>query len=134
VSLSELQINFRIPSDDTLDSPFQKKIPNIFVCVSDRTSGSRGLVSMDVLSSLTYQPAADEFMLTLHVPFTATGQLFDSYKIAQRHQNAHPLLNAGFSLRVDASNVVQDGMSVWSESQHVSIHTDRYCFLENISC
>jgi xanthine dehydrogenase/oxidase len=76
------------------------------------TSASRGKQCFDVLTSLKYQQSADEFVSKLHIPFSADGQLFDSYKIAARHQNSHAIVNASFNIFVDSKNRVTDGTIV----------------------
>jgi xanthine dehydrogenase iron-sulfur cluster and FAD-binding subunit A len=67
------------------------------------TSASRGDHTFDVLASLQYANATDEFVRRVHIPFSRAGQLFDSYKIAARHQNAHAIVNGAFNLAVDAA-------------------------------
>jgi xanthine dehydrogenase iron-sulfur cluster and FAD-binding subunit A len=40
------------------------------------------------------------------IPFSPSGQILDTFKVMQRHANAHALLNAGFSIEVATSGSI----------------------------
>jgi xanthine dehydrogenase/oxidase len=45
-------------------------------------------------------------VLSMNVPFGVEGEHFQGYKVSIRHETAHAILNAAFSLELDANNTV----------------------------
>lgn len=63
-------------------------------------NGTRQVNVVD-LPSIAF--GTDEFIQSLHIPTTPPGMVFDSYKIRSRHQNAHPIINAGYHFFIQSS-------------------------------
>jgi xanthine dehydrogenase/oxidase len=56
--------------------------------------------TMSVLQFDSYTMLPGEIVISLLIPFTPANWQFDSYKVRARHQNAHPIINAGYGFTV----------------------------------
>merc|ERR1719230_1651353 len=45
-------------------------------------------------------------LLSITIPVPASGAVFNSYRMALRHHNSHPIVNAAFTVSLDSKNVV----------------------------
>jgi CO/xanthine dehydrogenase FAD-binding subunit len=63
--------------------------------------------TMNVLTFLATPMPLGSLVQTIHVPFSAKGVFFCSYKVAVRPQNSHALVNAAFHLTISTANVVE---------------------------
>jgi len=51
----------------------------------------------------------DAVILSFHIPFTKATEYVQTYRIARRKQMAHPIVNAGFRLRIGNDGKVEPG-------------------------
>jgi xanthine dehydrogenase/oxidase len=72
-----------------------------------RPTASTGEETYGMLEIPPLSEFPDGFLLTeIAVPLSTTGDFVQTYKVARRPQNSHPIVNAGFLVRVDEQSVV----------------------------
>eukprot|EP00041_Stephanoeca_diplocostata_P004415 m.44741 g.44741 ORF g.44741 m.44741 type:complete len:1384 (+) comp15101_c0_seq3:127-4278(+) len=68
---------------------------------------ARATQTMSLEAFLTYDMPVTEIVVSVFIPYTPTAagksRVFDTHKVMLRHVNAHPIVNAGFALQVDAT-------------------------------
>jgi xanthine dehydrogenase/oxidase len=50
----------------------------------------------------------DAVILSFHIPYTRNGEFVQTHRVARRLQMAHPIVNAGFRVRLDGNRKVED--------------------------
>eukprot|EP00743_Colponemidia_sp_Colp-15_P003976 GILK01004288.1.p1 GENE.GILK01004288.1~~GILK01004288.1.p1 ORF type:complete len:1351 (-),score=243.88 GILK01004288.1:135-4187(-) len=70
--------------------------------ILDLRTGRKSLVEMDEFLSDKFSMDF-KLILSVTIPFAQQNEFFLSYKVSDRHQNAHALINAAFKLRLGQS-------------------------------
>ena len=70
-------------------------------------SGGRQTFDLIAMPAVPTLPA-DAVLLSFHIPYTQKNEYVQTYRIARRMQMAHPIVNAGFRLRVSAAGRIQE--------------------------
>jgi xanthine dehydrogenase/oxidase len=70
------------------------------VAVADQA----GITNMSIPDFMAAQLTPTQFLFSLTVPFPSPTQVFNTFKVAARHQNAHALINAGFLFNLSTEN------------------------------
>jgi len=80
---------------------------SVTIASQDYEDGKRSfpLIQMPAVESLP----EDAVLLSFQVPYTRAREYVQTYRIARRLQMAHPIVNAGFRFRLDASGQVEAG-------------------------
>lgn len=99
--------------------PFPSDLYTIFATLGAKVSVGSAEYAEGVKSfSLTEMPSFDKLpedaiVLSFHLPFTRAKEYVQTYRIARRVQMAHPIVNAGFRMRLGQSDKIEEFVAVY---------------------
>ena len=78
---------------------------------SQEYKGGVGSFPLDAMPASEELPA-DAIILSFHIPYSRSREFVQTYRIARRLQMSHPIVNAGFRVRLNADGEVEAGETI----------------------